>query len=245
MGFYEQISKYYDRIFPAEAAQLAFIREAAGPPSKRLLDVACGTGEYSVALAESGYSLVSVDLDEKMAGLAAEKAAGRKLDMKVMGCDMLKIAEKVPGSFQCIFCIGNSLVHLGSMGEIREALLQMRSKLSAGGRLVLQIINFDRILKYGISRLPEITAGDIGLTFLRNYRMDASTGKIRFDTVLAIEDGERSEKYENSIELLPVTGAELIGEIRKAGFGRVEAFGDFNRGPYEEDSFLLVLEAAV
>lgn len=245
MGFYEQISRYYDSIFPVEAAPLAFIEGSAGRPPKRLLDVACGTGGYSAALAGAGYSMVSVDLNEKMVGLAAQKASERGLDMEVLRCDMLKIAEAVPGSFQCVFCIGNSLAHLRSVAEIGNALLQMHSKLSAGGSLALQIINFDRILKYGISRLPEITVGETGLKFIRDYKMDTSSGKIHFDTALTIGKGEKSERYENSIELLPVKSAELIGEIRKAGFGRVDAFGDFSRGVYSEDSFMLVLEAAV
>lgn len=244
MGFYEQIGKYYDYIFPVGGAQLEFIKSSAGKPPKRLLDVACGSGGYSEALARSGYCVVSIDLDGKMVELAGKKAVNGRLDMEVLKCDMKDIADTVPGSFDCIFCIGNSLVHLCSIEEIKDSLVQMRSKLLSGGSLLLQIINFDRILKYGISSLPEITVDEIGLRFVRNYRRDEASNKIHFDTSLTIEGMGEFERYDNSVELLPLTSTELICLMKEAGFGRIGAYGDFNRGIFDADSYLLVLEGA-
>lgn len=244
MGFYEQISKYYDYIFPVGAEQLDFIKSSAGSPPGRLLDVACGTGGYSEALAKSGYSVVSVDLDGKMVEMAREKAANGQLDMKVLQCDMGNITDTVSGSFDCIFCIGNSLVHLDDIESVRNSLGQMHAKLLTGGHLLLQIINFDRIFKYGISSLPEITSNDAGLSFLRNYRHNRVSGKIHFDTTLTIEDKSGFSKYDNSVELLPLTSLELISLMKAEGFGSIEIFGDFNRGSFTADSYLLVIDAA-
>ncbi len=78
MGFYEQISKYYDYIFPAGKEQIDFIETAAGTPPKKVLDIACGSGGYSVALAKDGYSVTAVDLDEKMVESALVKKAQRR-----------------------------------------------------------------------------------------------------------------------------------------------------------------------
>ena len=223
-------------------AQLDFIKSSAGNPPKRLLDVACGSGGYSEALAKSGYSIVSIDLDDKMVEMAGVKAVNGQLDMEVLRCDMGDIDETVSGSFDCIFCIGNSLVHLGSIEEIKDSLVQMHTKLLAGGRLLLQIINFDRILKYGISSLPEIVVSEIGLKFVRNYRRDEVSNKIHFDTTLTVKGISGFEKYENSVDLLPLTSMELIQLMKEAGFGRVEVYGDFNSGSFTADSYLLVLE---
>lgn len=244
MGFYEQISRYYDYIFPVGRAQLEFIESSVGDPPKRLLDVACGSGGYSEALARSGYTIVSTDLDDKMVEMAGEKAVKGQLDMEVLKCDMGNIAEAVPGSFDYIFCIGNSLVHLGSIEEIKGSLIQMRKKLIAGGCLLLQIINFDRILKYGISSLPEIEVSEIGLKFIRKYRHDEASKKIHFDTILTVEGGNGFERYENSVELLPLTSTELIRLMKEAGFEKIEVYGDFGRDSFSVDSYLMVLEGA-
>jgi glycine/sarcosine N-methyltransferase len=154
MSFYEQIGKYYDHIFPVGEQQLNFIKQTAGSPPKKILDVACGSGGYSVALAREGYLLQAIDLDDEMVRLAGEKAKKEKLDMGVSKCDMKDIEGRFKMEFDGVFCIGNSIVHLGSLSEITDVFKQMNSVLRQGGFLILQTINYDRVLKYGISALP-------------------------------------------------------------------------------------------
>lgn len=47
----------------------------------RILDLACGTGEISVRLAEKGYDVTGVDISEDMLAQAQQKAADRKLQI--------------------------------------------------------------------------------------------------------------------------------------------------------------------
>jgi len=62
MGFYEEISKYYDYIFPVGKEQINFITKVAGEGPKSVLDIACGTGGYALELAKQGYAVTAVDL---------------------------------------------------------------------------------------------------------------------------------------------------------------------------------------
>ena len=84
MGFYEQISKYYDYIFPTGDAQLQFIKETAGAPDKKVLDVACGSGGYSIELAKARFKVTATDLDEAMISMAREKAHKEGLDINIL-----------------------------------------------------------------------------------------------------------------------------------------------------------------
>ncbi|MDP4181321.1 MAG: class I SAM-dependent methyltransferase, partial [Bacillota bacterium] len=59
MGFYDEISKYYDYIFPSFEEQLRFINDIAGEPPRSLLDIACGTGSYSIKLAKKGFDITA------------------------------------------------------------------------------------------------------------------------------------------------------------------------------------------
>ena len=246
MGFYEQISKYYDYIFPAGDRQLEYIRNAAGEPPKRLLDVACGSGGYSVALAKAGYSVTAVDLDEKMVELAKAKTLKEGLGIKVLACNMLDIGKQFRGaSFDLVFCIGNSIVHLGSKKDILGALSQMLSVLKPGGTLVLQIINYDRIMKYHVSGLPAIVDKDIGLEFTRNYIYDKNKGIINFNTLLTVDGAGGRETYENSIELFPLLSGDMAELMKKAGFSGVEMYGDFVGSPYNDESYMLVVKGSV
>jgi len=243
MSFYEQISKYYDYIFPTGKDQVNFIKEAAGRPPKKILDVACGSGGYSLELAKSGYSVTGIDLDAEMVNKAKKKAVNQDLDLTILKCDMLNIKETIKEKFDLIFCIGNSLVHLSSLDEIREALKQMYGRLEDGGKLILQIINYDKVINHKLDGLPTIKNDEIGLEFVRKYLYDEQKDIIKFNTVLTVENKDEKEEFKNSIELLPLRSADLERLLKEAGFCEIEFYGDFNHSPFDEESFMLVVRA--
>lgn len=125
--FYTGIADYYDDIFPTGKAQLQFISETAGQPPKDILDVACGSGGYSKGLSELGFRITAIDRDEKMVESLKEK--NDPIDARVL--NMLHI-EQLPGKYDLIFCIGNSLVHLNDLGEMGAFLQACKNKLKKG-----------------------------------------------------------------------------------------------------------------
>jgi len=243
MGFYQQISKYYDNIFPTSSKPVEMIIQAAGAPPKNILDVACGSGGYSIELAQLGYDITSVDIDEAMVMLAQVKAKKKGLKMDVRLGDMLQLVESIDKRFNCIFCIGNSLVHLGSTEQIGKALGGMNTLLKEKGSLVLQIINYDRIIKYGLDELPAITDSNIGLEFIRKYEYNKETGLISFNTVLSVNNAEASDKYENTIDLFPVASQDMKNLLQCAGYSDIQFYGGFDLSPYNSDAYLLVVKA--
>jgi 2-polyprenyl-3-methyl-5-hydroxy-6-metoxy-1,4-benzoquinol methylase len=75
-----------DRMFRWDmAARLAFALEEAEPiAGKSFLDVGCGSGWYSLAIAEKGAGkTVGLDFSAEMIRLARERAAARKLSEKL------------------------------------------------------------------------------------------------------------------------------------------------------------------
>jgi glycine/sarcosine N-methyltransferase len=245
MGFYEQISKFYDYIFPVGETQLKFLKDSIGNTSKRVLDIACGSGGYSIELAKSGHKVTAVDLDEEMVALTKQKANLESLEVNSFKCDMKELKTKFADSqgFDFIFCIGNSIVHLGSLEEIQEALKQMYSIMGDGGTLVLQIINFDRILQHNISELPTLINTEIGLEFVRKYEHNAEKGMINFNTVLKVNNENENERFENSVELFPVISSKLMDMLEKADFKNINFYGDFTYSIYDDKAFLLVVKA--
>lgn len=249
MGFYEEIAPYYDYIFPAGEEQLRLISEIAGEPPKRILDIACGTGAYSVRLAQAGHEVWGVDADPEMIRLASLKAAGLKaagnyVPARFFVGDMLELDKSIgraESKFNIIFCIGNSIVHLGSKDAIRAAMIKMKEQLAPGGSIVLQIINFDRVLEKGVTSLPTLTNEEIGLVFQRNYTRDENTRLIYFDTVLSVNEEAGPVRLSNRVQLFPLTSSMLRDILTDAGFDSFALYGDFARSSYiPADSFMLI-----
>ncbi|MEG2018666.1 MAG: class I SAM-dependent methyltransferase, partial [Clostridium sp.] len=162
MGFYEEISKYYDYIFPVGKPQVDFISKFSGKPPRELLDVACGSGGYSIELAHQGYNVTAIDLDYAMVEGLRKKAANDNLDIKALQGNMLELRNKVNTRYDLAFCIGNSLVHLEGEEEIEKFFKEMKCILKEDGKLVIQIINYDRVLSQNITSLPNIENQEVG-----------------------------------------------------------------------------------
>jgi len=240
MGFYERIAPYYDDIFPAGEEQLEFIRQSAGKPPKRLLDIACGSGTYSVRLAQDGYEVWACDIDHKMVELAERKAVGSNTPVNVFLSDMLHLDQNIGIKYDVVFCIGNSIVHLGSIDLVRKAVKQMKDLLNPDGSLILQIINFDRVLEKEITSLPTITNPGRKLEFKRNYSLDKSAGLVHFDTILTVEENDRITKLDNRVDLFPLKAQNLREVLDDVGFHTISFYGGFGGEPYVRgESFLL------
>jgi len=240
MGFYEEISKYYDSIFPIGDEQIRFLKEVLGKPKKSVLDIACGTGGYSLELASQGYDVTAVDLDAEMVHQLGIKVKSEGRSVKVLQANMLDLESKLSEKFNLAFCIGNSIVHLENLLQIKEFLKSAKKLLELEGSLVLQIINFDRILLKDIKNLPTIEDKKLGLTFERNYSYDKQSNTIYFKTNLIVDENI----FENEIPLYPLLQDELVEAVTDAGFKKIKLFGDFNGSEFDKyNSFMLVLWA--
>ena len=242
MSFYDEISKYYDDIFPAGEEQLGFIEDAAGKKGEKILDIACGSGTYSVELAKKGYIVTAVDIEDEMIRKLLEKADRDKVDIEAFACSMTELEGKLSQKYYVVFCIGNSIVHLGSLEEIERALKQMFNLIETDGVVILQIMNYDRIMRLGLKELPPIINQEAGIEFIRKYEYKPELKMIDFNTILVVKDGDNTETFKNTVELMPLLSDELITLVEKAGFKRYECYGDFKYSPYKADSYMLVLK---
>ena len=223
MKFYQAIAKYYDQIFPLNLAQIPFTLNAIGPQSKKLsiLDVGCATGNFAVALRNTGADVTAIDLDSTMIQLAQKKAP----DINFFVLNMLEISEFFQTfQFDIISCYGNTLVHLESENQINSFLRQTRAQLKSGGKLLLQILNYDFILDAGITHLPLIE--NEYLRFERSYRQ-LESNKLAFDTRLLLKN--TNEILENSVSLIPLRQLELEKLLRECGFSTSAFYNNFSR----------------
>jgi len=245
MGFYEELSRYYDIIFPAAPATVELIEKLAHN-GKHILDIACGTGNYAIELAKKGYIVDGVDLDNEMIKAGKRKAKAENLDINFIRGNMKDIKFLFPDKkYDLVYCIGNSLVHLDNESEIQQMINDVADITKDNGTLVIQIVNYDRILDFNIDHLPTISRKEAGVDFVRKYIHDKSSGKILFNTEIHISNNNNNKKhiYENSVALYPLRKDALVNIVKNAEFKNVEVYGGFNKEEYSENSFATVLVA--
>jgi glycine/sarcosine N-methyltransferase len=236
VAFYSAWAEHYDAVFPP-GPKPGFVAERF-PAGARLLDLGCASGGMAFALAERGLSVHGLDLDPALVGRAQARLAASPLPgLSFARGDMLELAApELP--FDGALCLGNTLVHL-LRGEQRvRALASMARAVRPGGALVLQIVNYDRVLDQGVDRLPTIERP--GLRFERRYRALSGDGLI-FEARLALAGQERALSVEQP--LFPLRRAGLAAELSAAGWTPDAWYGGYDGQAWGPDTFACVVLA--
>lgn len=199
-----------------------FLRDVlSSAPSKRLLDLGCGTGEHARYLTGEGFEVTGVDASEAQLVEAREAGPGPEF---VKG-DLAELGAAVTGPFGGAISLGNGLPHLHAP-EMSRFLVHLAALLLPGAPVLFQLLNYDRILDEGVTSLPLNVRDDGGerVVFLR--LMEPRTdGTVLFNpTSLRWRPGAEPPVEVVAAKNVLLKGwrrAELEGALGGAGF-RVE-----------------------
>lgn len=167
MALYDRIGRGYDttrRADPAIVGRLLSLLDA--PAGSRCLDVACGTGNYTTALAAAGLDLLGVDRSRRMlAGARAKAPGGRWVQADATA---LPAADR---AFQVAICT-MAVHHFGRPDlAFREI-----ARVLDGGRLVLFTAAREQMQRYWLNRyFPDA----IERATLQMPPLDQSVGQLR------------------------------------------------------------------
>jgi len=143
--FFNEIAHSYDDWYKTKLG--AFIDEVETKlafemftPYKgmKVLDVGCGTGNFSIKLAEKGCQVVGIDISEKMLDIARKKSRAKNLNISFYNMNVYNLSFP-DESFNGVF----SMAALEFMHEPRKAFNEMMRVLKPGGQLLIGTIHRD------------------------------------------------------------------------------------------------------
>jgi glycine/sarcosine N-methyltransferase len=242
---YDAFSTDYDRFvnwnnrlaveMPWIEQQLQIV-QTPGQEPVRVLDAACGTGMHAIALAQHGYAAAGADLSAAMVERARQNAARSGVSARFEAAGFGDLAQVFgKGAFDAVLCLGNSLPHVLSAGELATAVEDFAACLRPGGLLILQNRNFDAVMA-SRERWMEPQAyqeGEQEWIFLRFYDYDPD-GLITFNilTLRRQETGGWTQQV-TATRLRPLLQAELQAALKAAGFVDIAGYGNMSGAPFE------------
>lgn len=241
--FYDGLGEDYDRMVSWSgrlAREEAFFEQLFTPPGvARVLDAACGTGMHVVAFARRGLSCAGADLSPAMIEQARRNVAAAGVSAPLAVAGFGGIAAAIPGPFDAVTCLGNSLPHLPDDASLGRCLADFAALLRPGGLLVIQNRNYDRLLRERRRFMPVAARSDAdGETlFLRITDFPAPGAgddeSITFTIVTLRNRGGTWTQTEQSTPLRAIRRATLQAALAEARFTRIEIYGGFGREAYE------------
>jgi glycine/sarcosine N-methyltransferase len=238
---FEMASEYYDAMIDWSARitrEMPFYKTLfARYKVKTILDCACASGRHTIAFAKQGFTVVGSDISIPMLDQAQQIAKKEKVDFEFVYADFRKLTKYIPRQFDAVICVGNSLVQLQNEKEVGATLHEMRNALNPNGILIIQNLNFKKLMQQAIASMPLRTAKVKGkeLLFLRLYTFPSKQKALLQVITLAKQHGNWDmNQHTTEMILLPKPLFQKL--LRSAGFRKLEFYGDFKFSPFNEQT---------
>ncbi len=235
-GFYDSLAPDYDTMIDFEKR---YLKEQSVMNSivtryniQSAIDAGCGSGFHSLLLASLGVKVTAADVSSEMISRLKQHATEMNLNIETVLSDFQHLSDFVHQKVGAVFCLGNTLPHLLSDDELLQTLKNFKSLLNDNGVLILQFLNYERIMKKK-ERIQNVKERN-GKTFIRFY--DYLGERIAFNILTLERGGNELVHHLQTTELKPLLEIEVRQSLMQTGFDKIESYGNLLFEPFDEET---------
>jgi len=228
------IAPYYDTLMRGVpyAVWVRYIGEMLsrrGCRPRRVLDLACGTGNVSEHLAGIGYQVVGVDVSEPMILEARRKAARRHLPIRYYVQDAAEL-DLPEAPFDLCVCLFDSLNYIIQPARLAKVMRNVREHLAPGGLFIFDV-NSLYALANGFFDQENLDSRD-ALRYVWRSEYDPGTRLCTVNMRFLLREafGEEREFRETHVQFA-YTKRELHEMLEQACFDQIETFHAYTFQP--------------
>ncbi|WP_314059282.1 class I SAM-dependent methyltransferase [uncultured Vagococcus sp.] len=116
---------------------LNFSRRHLPKDTKRILELACGTGALACDFAREGYEVTALDLSEQMLSVASERAQEEGVEVQFVQGDMMDLSEV--GTYEAITCFSDSLCYMPDRQSVQQVFDSVYQALEEDGTFIFDV----------------------------------------------------------------------------------------------------------
>lgn len=203
------------------------------PRGKSVLDLCCGPGRCSIALARRGYSVTGVDRTRYFLERARRNARAAKVRIEWVLEDMRDFVR--PGAFDLVLNMFTSFGYFDDKREDLVVLANMFTNLRPGGVCLIDVLG-----KECLARIYQPTTSEAlsdGSLLVQRHEIFDGWTRIRNVWILIRKGKARNFAFHHSV----YSGQELRDRMEKTGFVDVRLYGDLDGSEYGTDARRLVI----
>jgi SAM-dependent methyltransferase len=188
------------------------------PSAQAILDIACGTGNLSIPLAQRGYKVTGLDLSPEMLALARQKTVEAKEVIEYFHQDM---TEPYPiAQLDAVTCFYIAVSFLNSLERLERGFTQVYKSLKPGGLFL-----FDQFTPAKMRRLYIGTdGGDLDNFYVVTQGKCNEARQLENKLTYFFKEAAGSYRSQDEVEHLRIHEFEELEEVlTKVGFKLLEA----------------------
>lgn len=124
----------------------------------RAVDLGCGHGLQTVALAQRGFQVISIDNSRILLDELDRRASG--LPVTPIHDDIINFSKHVTGSVDLVVCMGDTLTHLREPADVSSVIGMSAKLLRAGGSLLVSFRDYSSTELEGLDRFIPVRADE-------------------------------------------------------------------------------------
>lgn len=191
----------------------------------RILDVPCGVGRHSKALAELGMSVTGVDINSDCLRLARGICKGKQV--RLTRGDMADLS-KYEGQFDAVINWFTSFGYFESDSANEHVMRQMIHALKPGGRFAIQLINRDWLLKV----FRPVDWSKNGESFVMEARKyDPQTCTNESQRIVLDEKTGRAKRFYHRVRLYSME--EMVALLHGSGLANIRVYSGYEGGRFQ------------
>ncbi|MBQ9840240.1 MAG: class I SAM-dependent methyltransferase [Erysipelotrichaceae bacterium] len=155
---YQTLAPFYDLLVKDdEATQMWVDFTQKYAKGTNILELACGSGEITIALAKLGYSMYGTDLSQEMIDEAQEKEGSELVQWETLDMVQLPLDKK----YDSILCYCDSLNYVVQNQDVLTVFEKVYACLEDGGVFLFDIHSLDREVEFAEEYIEEGFLDDV------------------------------------------------------------------------------------
>ena len=205
------------------------------PTGRAVLDLCCGPGRCSIALAKKGFAVTGVDRTRFLLNKGRTKGRAAKVKVEWVESDMRDFVR--PDAFDLALSMFTSFGYFDDKAEDIQVLRNVFASLRPSGAFLVEVMGKERLAKI-LQPTTSDTQPD-GTVLVQRHEVFDDWTRIRNDWKLIRKGKARSFKFHHTL----YSGQELRDRLEQVGFTDVRLYGTLAGDEYGPNAQRLIAVA--
>lgn len=223
------------------------IIEDNGVKVKNILELACGTGNVTLLLANKNYDIAGVDISQEMLEVAYMKSQEMKTPLVLLEQDIVDLDFDLY-DLDCVLCACDGFNYITSLEDLKKVFEKSYSLLKKEGILLFDVSSYYKIKNILGNNFMGETRENLAYMWTNYFDEESQLIDMDLDffVKLDVDDGEEDnlfERYKENHQQRAHKKKELENLLKDVGFEDIKMYGDFEMNEPREDSERIFVSA--